>query len=134
MKTKNSNSPPPKEVEKSCPEPNIKQSETEKQRISMILSIENPKKFSSHLRIMVPSGLGAKIWRSLHYLSCKAMGLREYESLMLESNTPVYPNDFPLTRGYDEYQKERVYYLNYIYYMKKILEKKKMKKKRKKIQ
>ena len=76
---------------------------------SMILSLESTKKFCSHLRIIVPSGQGQRIWRYLHYLSCKAMGLREFESLMLESNVPIYPNDYPLTRGYDLYQKEKVY-------------------------
>ena len=47
---------------------------------------------------MVPPGYGLNVFRRLIYSGCKAIGHKEYLSIMLECGKPVFPEDYPQTK------------------------------------
>lgn len=51
--------------------------------------------FGSGWDLLVPSGWGMSFWKSLAFLECRPIALKEVESLHFESNgLPFFPNDF----------------------------------------
>lgn len=51
--------------------------------------------------LIFPSSNHPLVWRKLIFANAKAMGLREYQSLLWEQGRPYYPNDYPTTKAYN---------------------------------
>ncbi len=54
-----------------------------------------PNGFGQSYSVIVPTGYGLGIFRRLVYSGCKAIGHKEYLSLMLECGKQVFPEDYP---------------------------------------
>jgi hypothetical protein len=64
-----------------------------------VLIVKNPclmpSGFGQSYTVMVPPGYGLNVFRRLIYSGCKAIGHKEYLSIMLECGKPVFPEDYP---------------------------------------
>ncbi len=63
---------------------------------------EASRPFGHGLRLIFPAGVALQFMRRLTYAGARPIGLMEHNSIMHERGLFVFPDDFPLTRPYDE--------------------------------
>lgn len=59
--------------------------------------------FSEGWDLMVSAEVGTQLFRNLVFSGAKAIGLRDYNFLLFEQGTRVFPDDFPQTLAYHEH-------------------------------
>ena len=48
------------------------------------------------------AGASHKVWQLLYFLTCKPVGLQEYNSILFEYDLPSFPNDYPTADAHRE--------------------------------
>lgn len=81
---------------------------------SLLISFENDPHMPG-LKLMLPFGRGATFLRYMNFSNLKVVALREYHSFFRDRGIPVFPEDYPETKGFKEMakQKESELILNY---------------------
>jgi hypothetical protein len=82
--------------------PAEKKSKGEEEGVVTVMIVKNqslmPNNFGQSYSVIVPPGYGLGIFKRLVYSGCKAIGHKEFLSIMLECGKPVFPEDFPQSR------------------------------------
>ena len=61
--------------------------------------------FGTQYQLIAPEGFGQQLLRRLVYSGCRAIGLKEYLAIRLESGSRMFPYDYPETKAGGEWAK-----------------------------
>jgi hypothetical protein len=73
----------------------------------LLANLSSRKEAHDRILLLVPSGFGKKIWRQLFIKGTKAAGRLEYEHAFHQLDKRVFPQDFPHSRFFAEYEQEQ---------------------------
>ena len=59
--------------------------------------------------IIFPSGYSSDLLRRFHYIETKVIGLKELNYYLTENNQKIFPDDYPNTKSYKEYIKNKTF-------------------------
>lgn len=84
----------------------ISEKKMESSTFSLLISFENDQRMPG-LKVMLPFGKGATFLRYMNFSNLKVVALREYHSFFREKGIPVFPEDYPETKGFKEMAKKK---------------------------